>query len=63
MKSGILDPGEIEYCCSLDWDSLMIYLEKKHGKEFKEQFVKNLKNKIQKQMDDEKKDEELKWKL
>ena len=37
---------------TLDWKSLMIYLEKKYGMEFKEEFVEKLKNKIQNQMDE-----------
>ena len=51
MKISELDPKEIEHMSTLDWEHLMEYLEKKHGIEFKEEFVKNLKNKIQTQMD------------
>ena len=34
MKVSDLDPKEIEYICTLDWDPLMTYLEKKYGIEF-----------------------------
>ena len=51
MKFSELDPKEIEYMSTLEWAPLMIYLEKKHGIEFREEFVNKLKNKIQSQMD------------
>ena len=47
MKFSQLDPKEIEYMSTLEWESLMIYLEKKYGIEFKEDVVTGLKNKIQ----------------
>ncbi len=52
MKFSQLDPKDIEYMSTLEWDPLMIYLEKKYGIEFKEEFVIILKNKIQNQFDD-----------
>ena len=47
MNFSQLDPREIEYMSTLEWESLMIYLEKKYGIEFKEDVVTGLKNKIQ----------------
>ncbi len=52
MKFSQLDPKELEYMSTLEWDPLMIYLEKKYGIEFKEDFVIRLKNKIQNQFDE-----------
>ena len=52
MKFSQLDPKEIEYMSTLEWGSLMIYLEKKYGIEFKEDFVTGLKNKIQNQFNE-----------
>ncbi len=52
MKFSELDPKEVEYISTLEWEPLMIYLEKKYGIEFKEEFVNELKNKIQNQMDE-----------
>ena len=52
MKFSQLDPKEIEYLCTLEWEPLMIYLEKKYGIELKEDFVTELKNKIQNQFDE-----------
>ena len=52
MKFSELDPKEIEYMSTLDWEPLMIYLEEKYGIELKEEFVNKLKNKIQSQMDE-----------
>ncbi len=52
MKFSQLDPREIEYMSTLEWESLMIYLEKKYGIEFKEDFVTGLKNKIQNQFNE-----------
>jgi hypothetical protein len=52
MKFSELDPKEVEYISTLEWEPLMIYLEKKYGIEFKEEFVNKLKNKIQNQMDE-----------
>ncbi len=49
MKFSQLDPKELEYMSTLEWDPLMIYLEKKYGIEFKEDVVTGLKNKIQNQ--------------
>ena len=34
MKIVQLDPNEIEYCSTLEWEPLMIYLEKKYGIKF-----------------------------
>ncbi len=52
MNFSQLDPKEIEYISTLEWESLMIYLEKKYGIEFKEDVVTGLKNKIQNQFDE-----------
>ena len=52
MKFSQLDPREIEYMSTLEWESLMIYLEKKYGIEFKEDVVTGLKNKIQNQFNE-----------
>ena len=52
MNFSELDPKEIEYISTLEWEPLMIYLEKKYGIEFKEDFVTGLKNKIQNQFDE-----------
>ena len=52
MNFSQLDPREIEYMSTLEWESLMIYLEKKYGIEFKEDVVTGLKNKIQNQFDE-----------
>ena len=52
MKFSQLDPKEIEYMSTLEWSLLMIYLEKKYGIEFKEDFVIRLKNKIQNQFNE-----------
>ncbi|MBC8502971.1 MAG: hypothetical protein H8D35_07625 [Nitrosopumilus sp.] len=52
MNFSQLDPKEIEYISTLEWEPLMIYLEKKYGIEFKEDFVTGLKNKIQNQFDE-----------
>ncbi len=55
MKFSQLDPREIEYMATLDWRPLLIYLEKKHGIEIKEEFIEKLKNKIQTQINETKK--------
>ena len=52
MNFSQLDPKEIEYISTLEWEPLMIYLEKKYGIEFKEDFVTELKNKIQNQFNE-----------
>jgi len=51
MKFSKLDPKEIEHMSTLDWESLMIYLEKKYGMEVKEDFMNQFKNRIQNQME------------
>ena len=51
MKEVRLDPKEVEYCSTLEWDELMTYLEKKYGAEFKEQFTKQIIEKMQKGID------------
>ena len=35
MKEIKVDQKEIKYWCTLDWDPLMSYLEKKYGIEYK----------------------------
>ena len=52
MKISDLDPKEIKYIAILDWDSLMIYLEKKYGVEFREQYKEHIKNSLQQKPDD-----------
>jgi len=52
MKISDLDPQEVRYIATLDWDPLMIYLEKKYGVEFREQFKEHIKNSLQKRSDD-----------
>ena len=37
-----IHPKELEYWCTLDWDSLMIYLEKKFGEKYKNEIKKRL---------------------
>jgi hypothetical protein len=61
LKAVRLDPNEIEYCSTLDWDELMRYLKNKYGILFQEQFSKQIRSKIEKKLqltDDER--EELK---
>jgi len=50
MKAVRLDPDEIEYCSTLDWESLMKYLKNKYGISFQEQFKKQLTDEIKKKM-------------
>lgn len=47
-----VNPKELEYWCTLDWDSLMIYLEKKFGKKFKNEIKRRLEMKFQAQRDE-----------
>ena len=42
-----LDPNEIEYCSTLEWEPLMIYLEKKYGIKFQQQFAKQIMEKVE----------------
>jgi len=56
MKVSDLDPQEIKYIATLDWDHLMIYLEKKYGMEFRDQVKEHIKNSIQKRMDNSRKE-------
>ena len=42
-----LDPNEIEYCSTLEWKFLMIYLEKKYGITFQQQFEKQIMEKVE----------------
>jgi hypothetical protein len=51
LKVVRLDPKEVEYCSTLEWEELMIYLEKKYGIEFKDQFTKQIMEKVQKNFD------------
>jgi len=50
MKIMRVRPKELEYWCTLDWDPLMSYLEKKFGKKFKNEIKKRLENSIQRTM-------------
>jgi hypothetical protein len=56
MKVSDLDPQEIQYMATLDWNSLMIYLEEKYGVEFREQVKEHIRNSIQKRMDNSQKE-------
>jgi len=51
MKIVKLDPKEVDYCSTLDWEELMTYLEKKYGIEYQEHFVKQIIEKVQKNFD------------
>jgi len=42
MKEIKVDQKELEYWCTLDWDPLMSYLEKKYGIEFKNEVKKRI---------------------
>ncbi|KAG2473363.1 MAG: hypothetical protein NPMRTHETA2_1260005 [Nitrosopumilales archaeon] len=37
---------ELDYMCTLDWDSLMRYLDEKYGKEYRNEYAEWLSNKI-----------------
>jgi len=37
---------ELDYMCSLDWDSLMRYLDEKYGKEYRNEYAEWLSNRI-----------------
>ena len=52
MKVSDLDPKEIEYICTLDWDPLMTYLEKKYGEKFKDEFVNHIVKRMHKGIDE-----------
>ena len=61
MKFRKLSPEELDYISKLDWDELMIHLERKFGVEYKNQMEKNLSKAISKRMkQDYKNKEELK---
>ena len=42
MKIIEVDQKELKYWCTLDWDPLMSYLEKKFGIEFKNEVKKRI---------------------
>jgi len=46
MKAVRLDPNEIEYCSTLEWEELMTYLKNKYGIAFQEQFSKQIRAKV-----------------
>jgi hypothetical protein len=50
LKAVRLDPKEVEYCSTLNWESLMLYLKEKYGIPFQEQFKKQLTDEIQNKM-------------
>ena len=52
MRVAELSPKEIEYICTLEWEPLMIYLEKKYGKDLKDDFVNTITKNMQKGIDD-----------
>ena len=60
MKVVKLDPDEIEYCASLDFDSLMKYLRNKYGIAFQKQFKEQLREEMRKKLQFEE-DEQEKW--
>ena len=37
---------EIHYTCTLDWDSLMHYLDEKYGKKYRDEYAEQLCNSI-----------------
>ena len=57
LKFVKLDPRELEYMATLEWEELMIYLEKKYGIEFRDEFLSKLQNKIENQF----KETDKKW--
>ena len=60
MKIVKLDPNEIEYCSTLEWKFLMIYLEKKYGIKFQQQFEKQIMEKVENNINEG--NEKEKWK-
>ena len=46
MKPINVNRKELEYWCTLDWDPLMSYLEKKFGIKFKNEIKKRLENEM-----------------
>ena len=60
MKILKLDPNEIEYCSTLEWEPLMIYLERKYGIKFQQQFAKQIMQKVENNINEE--NEKEKWK-
>ena len=61
MKAVRLDPDEIPYCATLEWDELMRYLKNKYGIAFQEQFSKQIRTDVAKKLQlSEDKKEELK---
>ena len=42
MKIIKVDQKELEYWCTLDWDPLMSYLEKKYGIEYKNEIKRRM---------------------
>lgn len=57
MKPIKVHPKELEYWTTLDWDSFMIYLEKKFGKKFKNEIKRRLEMRFQAQNNGEKNDQ------
>ena len=57
MVSIKVNPKELEYWTTSDWDSLMIYLEEKFGKKFKNKIKSRLEIRFQALIDDEKNDQ------
>ena len=58
MKVIKVPPKELEYWCTLDWDPLMSYLEKKYGTEYKNEIKKRLKIELHKKITLEEKEKE-----
>jgi len=59
MKAVRLDPNEIQYCATLEWDELMRYLKNKYGIAFQEQFSLQIQTEMGKRLqltEDEKED-------
>jgi len=58
MKFRKLSPEELQYISTLDWNELMIHLERKFGVEYKNQMEKNLVKVIEKRMKQDYKNKE-----
>ena len=51
MKAVRLDPKDIEYCATLEWNELMRFLKNKYGIEFQKRFQKNFEDKVGHEME------------
>ena len=50
MKAVRLDPNEIQYCATLEWEELMRYLKNKYGITFQEQFSLQIRTEMEKRL-------------